>query len=148
MKEYIITVKDRSHKVVIKKIQTDTAIVEVNGEEYEVGIERKFSRHLEPLSVKPTRRTTTVEEKAEKISERPAGSVGKNEIVAPLPGMILKILVRNGQKLKSGETVIKMEAMKMENEIKTDQDGIVKQIYVKEGDTVLENSPLLRVENP
>jgi biotin carboxyl carrier protein len=148
MKEYIITVKDRSHKVIIKKIQTDTAIVEVNGEEYEVGFERKFSRHLEPLSVKPTLRSTAVKETAENTSERPTSSVSKNEIVAPLPGMILKILVRDGQKVKSGETVIKMEAMKMENEIKADREGIVKQIYVNEGDAVLENSPLLRVENP
>ncbi len=141
MQEYIITVKDRSHKVIIKKIKTDTAIFEVNGEEYEVGIERKFTRHVEPLEVKPTLKPAATAEVAEKIKEGPAGTVQANEIVAPLPGMILKILVRSGQKVNPGDTVMKMEAMKMENAIITDRTGIVKKIFVKEGNAVLENSP-------
>ena len=147
MKEYNITINNRSHTVVVKKIQSDLAIVEVNGTEYEVEIEKKIRRHLEPLDVKPTlqtgsRATATQEQfPAEKLS------VSTNQIAAPLPGLIMNVLVKVGEKIKANQVVLKMEAMKMENDVKSDQDGIVEKIHVKPGDSVLENSPLITLGN-
>ena len=147
MKEYNITINNRSHNVIVKKIQSDLAIVEVNGTDYEVEIEKKIRRHLEPLDVKPTlqtgSRTTAVQEQvpAEKVT------ASTNQIVAPLPGLIMNVLVKVGDKIKANQIVLKMEAMKMENDVKSDQDGIVEEIHVKSGDSVLENSPLITLGN-
>ncbi len=142
MKEYVVTINDKPYNVVIKKLQTDTAVVEVDGEEYEVGVERKLTRHLEPLDVKPVRKSPVV---SETVAMPAAPTASANDIVSPLPGLILTILVKPGDAVKPGQTVLKMEAMKMENEIKASRAGTVKEIYVKEGDAVLENAPLVKI---
>jgi biotin carboxyl carrier protein len=142
MKEYKITLNNHTYLVVIKKIQADSAVVEVNGKNYNVDIETKIKRHMEPLEVKPT------------LSSPPAASSAKrpptdteqaadNQIVAPLPGMIMDILVKEGDKISANQVVMKMEAMKMENDIKSDRDGIVEKIHVNPGEAVLENAALI-----
>ena len=144
MKEYVITIKEQPYHVVIKKLGTDTAVVEVNGREFEVEIERKIKRHLEPLEVKPV-------VKSAPDSESPISSpsdsavVPSGAVVSPLPGLIIGVLVKEGQRVEAGQTVVKMEAMKMENEIKANKTGVVSKVFVKEGDAVLENAPLVKI---
>ena len=66
----------------------------------------------------------------------PAPAAGATTVEAPMPGKILNIKVSAGQAVKFGETVIVMEAMKMETEIVAPADGTVAQILVKAGDAV------------
>ena len=60
-----------------------------------------------------------------------------------MPGKILNIKVSAGQAVKFGETVIVMEAMKMENNINADRDGKIVEIKVNKGDSVLEGADLV-----
>lgn len=64
-------------------------------------------------------------------------------MLAPMAGTILRILVKEGQTVKKGENLIVLEAMKMENEIVADKDGIIRSILVKANDSVESNQPLL-----
>ncbi|NJE05907.1 acetyl-CoA carboxylase biotin carboxyl carrier protein subunit [Thermococcus sp. M36] len=66
----------------------------------------------------------------------PAPVAGEGVVTAPMPGKILKILVKEGENVKTGQGLLILEAMKMENEIPAPKDGVVKKILVKEGDTV------------
>jgi 3-methylcrotonyl-CoA carboxylase alpha subunit len=66
-------------------------------------------------------------------------------LTAPLPGKVLKILVKQGQKVAPGETLMIVEAMKMEHPIKADDDGEVQNIYFKENDLVKLGDVLLEV---
>ncbi len=67
----------------------------------------------------------------------PAAAAGEGTAVeAPMPGTILKILVSNGQAVKSGDAVVVLEAMKMENEITAPCDGTVTAVCVNQGDSV------------
>ena len=68
-----------------------------------------------------------------------AGSVVKS----PMPGNILKIAVAQGQKVKAGDVLVVLEAMKMENEVVADKDGTVAQIAVTKGQVVETGSPLV-----
>jgi biotin carboxyl carrier protein len=68
------------------------------------------------------------------------------KIFSPMPGKIVKILVKEGDKVKAGDTVIIVSAMKMESEYKVKKDRIVRQVLVKEGDTVDGNQTLIVVE--
>ncbi|CAD5243539.1 acetyl-CoA carboxylase biotin carboxyl carrier protein subunit [Thermococcus camini] len=61
---------------------------------------------------------------------------GEGVVTAPMPGKILRILVKEGEQVKTGQGLVVLEAMKMENEIPAPKDGVVKKILVKEGDTV------------
>jgi biotin carboxyl carrier protein len=71
---------------------------------------------------------------------------GGNTISSPMPGKIVKIPVKAGQKVENGQTVIIVSAMKMESEYKAGKDGIVKEVHVKEGDTIEGNQPLVTLE--
>jgi len=66
-------------------------------------------------------------------------------VTAPMPGKILKILVKEGEQVKTGQGLLILEAMKMENEIPAPRDGIVKRILVKEGDTVNTGDPMIEI---
>jgi biotin carboxyl carrier protein len=68
------------------------------------------------------------------------------KIVSPMPGKVVKIPVKVGDEVKAGDTVIVVSAMKMESEYKVQKDRIVKEILVKEGDTVNGNQTLVVVE--
>jgi len=67
-------------------------------------------------------------------------------ISSPMPGKIVKVLVKKGDKVKAGDTVIIVSAMKMESEYKVKKDRVVKEVKVKEGDTIDGNQPLVIVE--
>lgn len=64
-------------------------------------------------------------------------------MLAPMAGTILRILVKEGQRVKKGENLIVLEAMKMENEIVADEDGVIISILVKANDSVESDQPLL-----
>lgn len=75
-----------------------------------------------------------------------AGSKGKvDNVKAPMPGLVLKILVEPGQAVNKGDSLIILEAMKMENVIKASGPGTVKAVGVKEKDTVDKNQLLIEM---
>jgi biotin carboxyl carrier protein len=69
-----------------------------------------------------------------------------NVISTPMPGKIVKVLVKPGDQVKAGDTAIVVSAMKMESEYKISKDTVVKKVLVKEGDTVTGNQPLIVLE--
>jgi biotin carboxyl carrier protein len=74
------------------------------------------------------------------------GIAGKAMITSPMPGKIVKLLVAVGQEVQTNDGLIIVEAMKMENEIKSSGSGRVKEIFVEEGDVVESGASLLLVE--
>ena len=65
---------------------------------------------------------------------------------SPLPGRVVSILVKPGDKVVTGDTVVTLEAMKMENAITSNYTGVVRQVLVAEGDAVLADTPLIEIE--
>ena len=84
----------------------------------------------------------TVEAPKEKLE---AVEAGVSAVRAPLPGTINDIKVTVGQAVKKGETVVVLEAMKMENNIDADRDGKVQEVKVQKGDTVMEGAILITI---
>jgi biotin carboxyl carrier protein len=70
----------------------------------------------------------------------------QNVISSPMPGKVVKILFKEGDFVKAGETVVVVSAMKMESEYKVKQDRKIKRILVKEGDTVKGDQPMVVIE--
>ncbi len=69
----------------------------------------------------------------------------QGDVTAPMPGTVIKLKVKTGDQVKAGDTVLIIEAMKMENEVHTPITGLVKEIYVKEGDSVNPDEALVVV---
>lgn len=89
-----------------------------------------------------------VDERTRAIREMTGGAddVADKTVVAPMPGLILKVEVEVGQAVKAGQGVIVVEAMKMENELKAPADGVVAKIEVQPGQTVDKGATLLVLE--
>lgn len=114
--------------------------VEINGEVYHVAV-RELSADAE---MKPTE-TATSQDPAPRPNPTPQNnSADSGEGVrAPMPGTILKVLVSTGQTVTQGETLMVLEAMKMENEIVAPADGVVGDVLVQANDRVQSDQLLL-----
>jgi biotin carboxyl carrier protein len=89
---------------------------------------------------------TALQEKANKVIEQTGSAHHTKDVKAPMPGMILKIKHQSGDKINNGDSVIILEAMKMENDIKSPSTGIIKEIFVKEGTPVEKGAKLFAIE--
>ena len=98
-------------------------IVTVNGVAYNVTVEEGTGAAVAsaPVAAAPA---------------APAGAAGSVTVTAPMPGNILDVKVKAGDSVKAGDTLLILEAMKMENEISAPQDGTIASVNVRKGDVV------------
>ena len=144
MKEYKYKINGNLYNVVIGDIEDNIAHVEVNGTHYTVEMEKKPKAAPAPKPViRPVAKPTVTPAVAP--AAKPAASA-KSGVKSPLPGVILDIKVNVGDEVKKGQTVIILEAMKMENSINADKDGKVTAINVSKGESVLEGTDLVIIE--
>jgi biotin carboxyl carrier protein len=85
-------------------------------------------------------------ERAQTQKRRSGGSHSPDELVAPMPGKILKVMVAHGEAVNQGDTLMILEAMKMEHPIRAPQGGEVKVIHFKAGDRVAQGEELLELK--
>lgn len=140
MKKFSFTINGNQYDVEIKDVEDNIAEIEVNGTTYEVEVHREVKKSKTPTLVRsevPTKRQDS------KIKKNLSKS--SNSITAPLPGNIIDIMVSEGDEVKKGQKLLIYEAMKMENEVRSDRDGVVKSIKVAKGDSVLEEQELMEI---
>lgn len=102
-----------------------------------------FATDLHSVQLEGMRHTIQVRDK-ETRGVRPISGDGR--IKAPIPGLIARLNVEAGQSVEAGQTVLVLEAMKMENEIRASKPGIVRQVHVKPGQTVVLHEALVEIE--
>ena len=146
MKEYKYKINGNLYNVVIGDIEDNIAHVEVNGTHYTVEMEKKPKAAPAPKPVaRPAAKPAAAPAAAAPVA-KPAAGGGKSGVKSPLPGVILDIKVKEGDEVKKGQTIIILEAMKMENSINADKDGKVTAINVSKGESVLEGTDLVIIE--
>ena len=143
MKEYKYTIEGNKYDVAINEVNDTTAKVTVNGTEYTVEWEK-------PVVEKPVVKVQAAAKPAAPAAASAptpapaaAAPVSGNAIKTPLPGVIIDVKVNVGDTVKKGDTVVVLEAMKMENNINADRDGKVTAIQVAKGDTVADGAVLI-----
>ena len=145
MKEYKYKINGNLYNVVIGDIEDNIAHVEVNGTHYTVEMEKKPKAAPAPKPVaRPAAKPAAAAAPAAAPAAKPAAA--KSGVKSPLPGVILDIKVKEGDEVKKGQTLIILEAMKMENSINADKDGKVTAINVSKGESVLEGTDLVIIE--
>lgn len=140
MKKFEFTINGNKYEVNLKDVEENIASLEVNGTPYEVEIHREVKSTKTPKLVRSEVKTKPGEGTIKKKA------TGAATVLAPLPGNIFKILVGVGDVVKKGDTLLIMEAMKMENNVAAEKEGTVKTIRVKVGDNVLQNDVLIELE--
>ena len=146
MKEYKYKINGNLYNVVIGDIEENIAHVEVNGTHYTVEMEKKPKAAPAPKPVvRPAAKPAAAPAAAAPVA-KPAAGGAKSGVKSPLPGVILDIKCNVGDEVKKGQTIIILEAMKMENSINADKDGKVAAINVSKGESVLEGTDLIIIE--
>lgn len=153
MKDYSLKINGQNYEVQIDKVNENSTVahVIVNGTPYEVEIaggkgavatkpqvapapKESDSAQITPVTIAPSPRIA---------SAAPASGFA---VKCPLPGTVLSLKVAVGDKIAAGQTLVVLEAMKMENNIDADRGGVVKEIFVQQGATVMEGDNLLIIE--
>ena len=140
MRKYDLTINNNSYEVIVKNVTDNEALVEVNGQEHTVAI-KQIQRFILPESVPKPPPQKMPGPKA--TSAASALAFPSDSLIAPMPGQIKAILVREGDKVTEGQKLLIMEAMKLENKLPAPRNGTVKHILVRDGDIVSQGQELI-----
>ena len=156
--KYQYTVKGVDYEVEIQDIEGNIANVTVNGIPFEVEMKQPVKAGKQKAKLSEERRAEESEERrvkseesnsssasAASTSSAPTAAAGK-PVVAPLPGTINEIKVKVGDKVNAGDTVVILEAMKMQNNIEAETSGTITSINVNKGDAVMEGDTLVTIK--
>ena len=135
MREFKFTIDGKQINAAVNELEDNFAEVTINGKTYKVELEKE-----EAPAAAAVRRPAAA---AAPAAAAPAGLM---TVKSPLPGSIVKVLVKAGQAVKKGDVLLTMESMKMENNVAAEADGTVKAVYVEPGKTVMQDDKLLDLE--
>lgn len=142
MKKYKFRIKGHDYEVEILSAENNHVELEVNGTHYAVEMLRDTPLPSKtPVLVRSAVPPPKPEESV--ISRSSGGSA--TPVKSPLPGAITAVMVAPGSIVKKGDTLVKIEAMKMENNIHAEKPGKVVSVLVKPGDAVLQNDVLIEI---
>ncbi len=164
--KYITTIDDANFEVEI----VNDHQVQLNGKIYEVNFEEISSESIYSLIVDGNSYEILISEEendwnvlirgtlysAEVIDEREkrlrdasgelALSSGEYTLHAPMPGLVIKVAVKEGKKVKKGDVLVILESMKMQNELKSPHKGTITEVNIKKGDRVEKRDAMLVIE--
>ena len=123
MKSFKFTIDGQQFETTVNELEGNMAEVTVNGKSFQVAIEKEEAVAAPRMA-------------AVAAAPRAAQAAGNQVVKSPLPGSIVKVLVKAGDKVNVGDTLLTMESMKMEIPVVAPQAGTVAAINVKEGDSV------------
>lgn len=121
-----------------------------NNKSFDIKLEKSNFYHKEyHIKVNANTYNVNISNQLDQLITKMGFSIGTakkaNDIKAPMPGLILSINIKEGQEVTEGETLLILEAMKMENSISAPKDGVIKMISVKKGDTVEKGELLIEM---
>lgn len=132
----------------VKKISEDEFSVLMDGSSYHILLSKSRKTNYATInnSIVEIQRETVRDKLAKQLQHENGAHSSAVTLRAPMPGLIAKLLKSEGTVVNAGEGILVVEAMKMENEIKTPKTGTIKKIFVKEKQTVEKNDTLFTVE--
>ena len=145
MKKYSFTINGNEYDVAVKNVDDNVAEVEVNGFTYSVEFDRLIESTKTPKLIRNQVVPSTDITPSEQKTSSPTGPKGAGFVKSPLPGTIIDVHVAVGDTVKSGDKLITLEAMKMENIINSDKGGTVVSVNVKKGEPVMEGDILIEI---
>ena len=160
MAKYEYKVKGVDYVVEIQDIEGNIANVTVNGIPFEVEMKQPVKSSKQKVKLSEERRvkseefnssssatnTSSATNESSAPTTKPAAAAASGKpVVAPLPGTINEIKVKVGDKVNAGDTVVVLEAMKMQNNIDAETSGTIASINVNKGDAVMEGDTLVTI---
>ncbi len=145
----LVQVDDKRYELDIVEVEKGVYSIIYNGHSYNIElIEGGSNKKYIVNTFARTFNLEIIDAEAKYIKNRSKGldAEGANQIVSPMPGKIVRIPVKAGDQVVTGQTLIIVEAMKMQSEFKATGDKTVREILVREGDTVNAHQLMIRLE--
>ena len=136
-KGFSFIIGGQKYDTTVKEKEPNIAEVVVNGTSFIVEFKKNESKKVK--AARPVAPTTTV-------AAAPAQPAGAATVKSPLPGSIVKVMVKAGDSVKKGDTLLTMESMKMENIVASEYTGTVKNVLVQPGQNVMQDDKLVEIE--
>ena len=143
MKNYKLKINGNEYNVSINEVEGQEIKLDVNGTPYTVTVDQEIKQQKKTVINTATRTAPRVSAAAAGDVQKSSPATAGTKVTTPLPGTILDVYVNVGDQVKAGQTVVLLEAMKMENNIEADTAGTVKEVKVRKGDSVLEGDVLV-----
>lgn len=140
-----VLVNGNPYEVEVGDLSVSPIQVVVNGTAYEVKLETESAPAAAPAAAKPVSAPKPAPA-AVPVKAAVAATGSENEVVAPMPGVILDIAVKPGSKVTSGTLLCYLEAMKMKNAIRASRDGVIASVEVTDGQRVQYGNVLFKYE--
>ena len=138
-KGFNFTIGGQKYETTVKEIEPNVAEVVVNGTSFIVEFQKNESKKVKAARVA----APTAAPSAAPVAAKPAGAA---TVKSPLPGSIVKVMVKPGDSVKKGDTLLTMETMKMENVVASEYTGTVKNVLVQAGQNVMQDDKLVEIE--
>ncbi len=166
MNEFIITINNHKHivkilsdgkvqvgnrevKAEVSQITNNSYVIRIDDRVFEITSNKlskdRFGIVIDACYFDATVRTR-LQETANELQKNKSKLKHHSDVKAPMPGLILKLKKKVGEEVKLGESILILEAMKMENELRSPASGILKKIFYKEGQSVEKDSIILTIE--
>ena len=148
MAKYEVSVDGKQYEVEIVRDDGRRALLKVDGREYAVDASNAPVGSA-PAATSPAPAATQAPRRSASAGASSVAApvaAGDMQIRAPMPGLVLEVTASVGQRVKNGDAVVRLEAMKMENDIESHAEGTVKEVLVKQGDEVQEGELLMVLE--
>jgi biotin carboxyl carrier protein len=139
MKNFKFAIDGKDYDVEVLSLDGNIARLKVNGTGYNVEIKRDIRSDKTPIVVR-----SSAKEPQKDIEKKTGGA--KTNVKSPLPGIIVSIFVSVGETVSKNQRLFSLEAMKMENEIKAERDGIITSIKVIPGQSVLQDEIIIEMD--
>jgi len=143
---FMIKQGDREFEADARRVSDNELVLVVGGRSYDVLIARDKDRKILFMGGREYVFCEPGEEAGRSWTDDHKGPGGGLKIKAPMPGKVIKVLVGEGETVRKNQTLVIVEAMKMENEIKSSIEGSVKKIHVSAGELVDPERLLLELE--
>lgn len=138
-----VSINKKKHDVSVDFVAENEFLLKVNGKVYDVIVNKNSGSY----DICMTGKSIRVEKKSPfQLIRNNVGKTKRADVKTSMPGRVVELLLKEGDKVKEEQPVLVLEAMKMQNEIKSPQKGKIKSIYPKPGDSVEAGAVLFTVE--
>lgn len=142
--KYKITIKDQTYEVEIENINARPVIAHVDGERFEILPGDVNQAETKKETGKPAEKKSFNPNPAPAAPISPNPAISGNNLTAPLPGTVVDVFVKPGDKVEAGQVVLIIEAMKMKNSIRSVFSGTISEVLVSAGQSVAHKQALVK----
>ena len=149
MSEYVVRIGGREYRAEVRELTPEHATIDVDGREYRIDLVQLGRRAAADAVAQPAPAGVSAPVVSPvAVTHAPRAAAGDEAVRAPMPGLVLGIKVKEGEKVHAGQVLLLMEAMKMENAIQAPYAGTVSRVLVREGDSIGEGDRLVEIARP